>query len=62
MALMIQESTLRAFFEQSKGLARGTGFLARFFVAWPDSAMGTRFYTPPVAGSPALSAFSRSNY
>ncbi|MSQ69659.1 MAG: DUF3987 domain-containing protein [Betaproteobacteria bacterium] len=59
MGLMIQESTLRAFFEQSKGLARGTGFLSRFLVAWPGSTMGTRFYTPPVAGSPALSAFNR---
>ena len=59
MGLMIQESTLRAFFDQSNGLARGTGFLARFLVAWPDSTMGTRFYTPPVAGSPALSAFKR---
>jgi len=58
MGLMIQESTLRAFFDQSKGLARGTGFLARFLVAWPVSTMGTRFYTPPVAGSPALSAFN----
>lgn len=59
MGLMLQQSTLRAFFDQSKGLARGTGFLARFLVAWPDSTMGTRFYTPPVDGSPALSAFNR---
>ena len=59
MGLMIQESTLRAFFEQTKGLARGTGFLARFLVALPDSTMGTRFYTPPVTGSPAMAAFNR---
>ena len=59
MGLMIQESTLRAFFEQSKGLARGTGFLARFLVALPESTMGTRFYTPPVSGSPAMAAFNR---
>lgn len=59
MGLMIQEPTLRAFFEQSKGLARGTGFLARFLIAWPESRMGTRFYTPPVTGSPALSEFNR---
>ena len=59
MGLMIQESTLRAFFEQSKGLARGTGFLARFLVALPESTMGTRFYTPPVSGSPATAAFNR---
>ena len=59
MGLMIQGTTLRAFFNQSKGLARGSGFLARFLVAWPDSTMGTRFYAEPVAGSPALSAFNR---
>ena len=59
MGLMLQELTLRAFFDQSKGLARGSGFLARFLVAWPDSTMGTRSYSPPVVGSPALSAFNR---
>lgn len=59
MGLMIQESTLRAFFDQSKGLARGTGFLARFLIAWPESTMGGRFYTAPVSGSPALSEYHR---
>lgn len=59
MGLMIQESTLRAFFDQSKGLARGTGFLARFLIAWPESTMGGRFYTAPVSGSPALFEYSR---
>ncbi len=59
MGLMIQESTLRAFFDATKGLARGTGFLARFLPAWPDSTMGTRFYTPPAPGNPALAEFHR---
>ena len=59
MGLMIQEATLRSFFYQSKGLARGSGFLARFLVSWPDSTMGTRFYTPPTEGSPALSKFNK---
>ncbi|MEF8730285.1 MAG: YfjI family protein [Accumulibacter sp.] len=59
MGLMIQEPTLRAFFDASKGLARGTGFLARFLPAWPGSTMGTRFYTPPVPGNPALAEFHR---
>jgi putative DNA primase/helicase len=59
MGLMIQESTLRAFFDASKGLARGTGFLARFLIAWPESTMGTRFYTPPAPGNPALAEFHR---
>lgn len=44
MGLQVQESTLRAFFDKSKGLARGTGFLARFLIAWPESTMGTRLY------------------
>ena len=34
-----------SFFDKSKGLARGTGFLARFLIAWPQSTMGTRFYS-----------------
>ena len=45
MGLQVQESTLRAFFDKSKGLARGTGFLARFLIAWPQSTMGTRLYS-----------------
>ncbi|MCC6295959.1 MAG: DUF3987 domain-containing protein [Pseudomonadales bacterium] len=45
VALQIQEPTLRAFFEGSGGLARGTGFLSRFLVAWPDSTQGRRPFT-----------------
>ena len=44
MAMQIQEATLRSFFERSEGLARGTGFLARFLVAWPESTQGFRPY------------------
>ena len=46
MGLLVQDVTLRTFFDKSKGLARGTGFLARFLVAWPTSTMGTRMFTP----------------
>ena len=45
VSLQIQELTLRSFFDQSKGLARGTGFLARFLMAWPESTMGTRVFS-----------------
>ncbi|MBV6274223.1 DUF3987 domain-containing protein [Alcaligenaceae bacterium CGII-47] len=45
MGLQVQESTLRASLDKTKGLMRGTGFLARFLVAWPESTMGTRLYT-----------------
>ncbi|MCF8211594.1 MAG: DUF3987 domain-containing protein [Rhodoferax sp.] len=58
MSLQVQEPTLRAFFDNTKGLARGTGFLARFLVAWPESTMGTRMFTPPPDGWPALAGFN----
>ena len=58
MSLQVQEPTLRAFFNSTKGLARGTGFLARFLVAWPTSTMGTRMFTSPPEGWPALAAFN----
>ena len=59
MALQIQETTLRNFFDRSGGLARGTGFLARFLVAWPESTQGFRPFTDPPSSWPALSAFNR---
>ncbi|MBV5334165.1 DUF3987 domain-containing protein, partial [bacterium] len=58
MSLQVQDPTLRAFFDNTKGLARGTGFLARFLVAWPESTMGTRMFTPPPEGWPAMAAFN----
>ncbi len=54
MALQVQEATLRAFFDSTKGLARGTGFLARFLVAWPESTQGMRPFTEAPANWPAL--------
>lgn len=57
MGLMIQESTLREYFSKSGGLARGTGFLARFLVAWPESTQGTRKFTEAPANWPHLAAF-----
>lgn len=58
MALQVQEATMRAFFDGTKGLARGTGFLARFLVAWPESTQGTRNFTEAPADWPALGAFN----
>lgn len=58
MALQVQESTLRAFFDSTKGLARGTGFLARFLVSWPRSTQGTRNFTDAPASWPSLAAFN----
>lgn len=59
VALQVQEATLRSFFDRSGGLARGTGFLARFLVAWPESTQGFRPFTEAPAQWPALEAFNR---
>jgi len=59
VALQIQEATLRSFFERSGGLARGTGFLARFLVAWPESTQGSRPFTEAPANWPHLATFHK---
>lgn len=59
MGLMIQETTLRDYFSKSGGLARGTGFLARFLVAWPESTQGQRPFTEAPANWPHLATFHR---
>ena len=59
VALQVQEPTLRDFFTRSGALARGTGFLARFLVAWPDSTQGQRPFTEAPENWPALAAFNR---
>ena len=58
MALQVQEPTLREFFSKSGALARGTGFLARFLVAWPASTQGYRPFTEAPANWPALTIFN----
>jgi putative DNA primase/helicase len=58
MALQVQETTLRAFFANTKGLARGTGFLARVLVSWPPSTQGTREFTEAPATWPELATFN----
>ncbi|MFO1352591.1 MAG: DUF3987 domain-containing protein [Gammaproteobacteria bacterium] len=58
VALQVQEATLRSFFDRSGGLARGTGFLARFLIAWPESTQGFRPFTEAPANWPALAAFN----
>uniref|UniRef100_E6PW61 DUF3987 domain-containing protein n=1 Tax=mine drainage metagenome TaxID=410659 RepID=E6PW61_9ZZZZ len=58
MSLQTQDITLRQFFERTAGLARGSGFLARFLVAWPESTQGTRLYKEPPTSWPALASFN----
>jgi len=59
MALQVQEPTLREYIARSGALARGTGFLARFLVAWPASTQGQRPFSEPPANWPHLAAFHR---
>lgn len=59
VALQVQEATLRGFFDRTGALARGTGFLARFLVAWPESTQGTRFFTEAPDTWPRVAAMHR---
>jgi putative DNA primase/helicase len=58
VALQAQEPTLREFHARSGTLARGTGFLARFLVSWPESTQGFRPFTDPPESWPHLSKFN----
>lgn len=57
VGLQVQESTLRSFFDKSAGLARGTGFLARFLVAWPQSTQGKRLFKDAPVQWPKLATY-----
>lgn len=59
VALQTQEATLRDFLGRAGALARGSGFLARFMVAWPESTQGQRSFTEAPASWPALAVFNR---
>ncbi len=59
VALQVQPETIETFFEKNGTLARGTGFLARFLLAWPDSTQGHRPFTEAPANWPSLAAFNR---
>lgn len=59
VALQVQEATLRDFFGRSGALARGSGFLARFLIAWPASTQGQRMFAEAPGSLPALAAFNR---
>ncbi len=58
IGLQVQEATLHSFFDKSGALARGTGFFARFLVAWPESTQGYRTFTDAPENWPALEAFN----
>lgn len=45
LSFMVQEEVFKDFMDKRGRLARGSGFLARFLVAWPSSTMGFRYMT-----------------
>ncbi|MBL3589169.1 MAG: DUF3987 domain-containing protein [gamma proteobacterium endosymbiont of Lamellibrachia anaximandri] len=55
LSLMIQPELFQKITDKG---GRGVGFLARTLLAYPESTMGTRLYTPPPADMPALSRFN----
>jgi Protein of unknown function (DUF3987)/Primase C terminal 2 (PriCT-2) len=56
--LQVQPAVLRDFMEGTKGLARGSGFLARFLLAAPETRQGTRMFREAPVTWPALTAFN----
>lgn len=55
--LMVQPDALRSFLERAGTLPRGTGFIARFLIAWPQSTQGTRAFRPAPIAMPAVERF-----
>jgi putative DNA primase/helicase len=56
-ALQIQAAPLQSFLAKAGVLARGTGWFARFLIAWPQSTQGFRPFTEAPAHWPKLAAF-----
>ena len=57
MGLAVQPEAVRTFFDESRGLARGTGFAARFLIAWPESTQGSRLYRNAPDQWPGLTVY-----
>lgn len=57
--IQIQREALLDFLGRTGELARGSGFLARFLIAWPESTAGTRRYQEPPAILPCLERLHR---
>lgn len=58
-SLQIQTATLREFLDKSGALARGSGFLARFLISWPESTQGQRKFKEAPPTWPHLAEFNR---
>ncbi|RDK04484.1 YfjI family protein [Paraburkholderia lacunae] len=59
VALQVQEATFRSFFKKTGTLARGTGFMARFLMAWPQSTQGTRLFKEAPEQWPHMAMFNQ---
>jgi putative DNA primase/helicase len=57
--LMVQPEALRGFLERAGTLPRGSGFIARFLIAWPASTQGTRSYRVAPESMPAVERFGQ---
>ena len=58
MSLSIQPAAILEFLRKAGDIARGSGFLARFLIAWPESTQGFRDYIEPPEAWPALAAYN----
>lgn len=56
--VMVQPEALRGFIERAGALPRGSGFIARFLIAWPASTQGHRPYRAAPAAMPAVDRFN----
>lgn len=57
VSLMLQPLILQQMLAKSGGVNRQSGFMARSLMAFPDSAMGERFYQEPPESQISLSRF-----
>jgi putative DNA primase/helicase len=55
--LMVQPEALRGFLDRAGTLPRGSGFIARFLIAWPASTQGTRGYRVAPESMPGVERF-----
>lgn len=58
IAIQVQEAVIREFFSNDRDLSRGSGFMARFLMCWPESTQGTRKFEEAPARWSALDAFN----
>lgn len=57
VSLMMQPLILEQMLAKSGGISRQSGFLARSLIAYPQSAMGNRYYQEPPPSLPGLPEF-----